>query len=73
MTDMDTTRCPICGSQNECAMAADPGASDCWCFAAQVSDEALKAIPEEARGLVCICARCAAGAPPERSSIHGLS
>jgi hypothetical protein len=60
---MDTTRCPICGNENECAMAANPGASECWCFTAQVSEDALKAIPEEARGQVCICPRCAAPLP----------
>lgn len=61
----DPTRCPICGGDNRCAMAADPGAADCWCFAAPVSPEALRAVPEEARGLVCICARCAAGPPAQ--------
>lgn len=57
---MDTTRCPICGTTNECAMARDPEAAECWCFTAVVTEQARAAIPEEARGQVCICPRCAA-------------
>jgi hypothetical protein len=62
---MDPARCPLCGAENRCAMAADPAAEDCWCFTAQVSAEALARVPEEARGAVCLCARCAAGRTPE--------
>jgi hypothetical protein len=61
---VDASVCPVCGEPNQCAMAADPGASDCWCFTAQLSDQALAAVPEEARGLVCICPRCAGQARP---------
>ncbi|MBS1913389.1 MAG: cysteine-rich CWC family protein [Bacteroidetes bacterium] len=49
--------------------AADDAAADeaaagavCWCGAAAFAPETLEAVPAGARGQVCICARCAAGA-----------
>jgi hypothetical protein len=38
------------------------GDESCWCFDAKLAPEALARIPEEARGLVCICAQCGSGA-----------
>jgi hypothetical protein len=61
---MDTSRCPICGAENACAMARDPGAGDCWCFNTPITQQARSAIPEDAMGLVCICARCATSETP---------
>lgn len=52
-------RCPLCGGTNECALAADPAAAECWCFTAAISRETLASVPEEARGRACICPRCA--------------
>lgn len=57
----DTTRCPLCGEANECAVAANREPSSCWCMTATMDPASLAAIPEKARGLVCICAKCAAG------------
>ncbi|NOQ85173.1 MAG: hypothetical protein GQ551_14290 [Myxococcales bacterium] len=59
----DTTKCPLCGDVNECAVASGRDPESCWCMTATMSASALAAIPIEAQGKVCICARCAAGTP----------
>jgi hypothetical protein len=61
---IDPTRCPLCGTANACAMEIERltgvAQGPCWCMAARF-DEALKErVPEAARGLACLCARCAA-------------
>jgi hypothetical protein len=61
---VDPSRCPLCGSPNDCAMAADPGAKHCWCVDVTIAPEALERLRPEARGVACVCARCAA-APGE--------
>jgi hypothetical protein len=53
---LDPTRCPLCGEANACGAAA--GREDCWCFAATLAPDALARIPERARGVACICAKC---------------
>jgi hypothetical protein len=53
----DTERCPVCSGANDCGLAR--GASTCWCFDATLAPAALAAIPEAARGRVCICRGCA--------------
>lgn len=58
----DTTKCPLCGDANECAVAGGRDPESCWCMTATMSPSALAAIPAEAQGKVCICSRCAAGA-----------
>lgn len=67
MTTVDPKRCPLCGEPNACAAAAAAAGGgscgDCWCFHAKVADTALAQIPAAARGVACVCARCAA-APP---------
>lgn len=60
----DTTRCPLCGDGNECAVAAGRDPSGCWCMTATMDAAALAAIPEKAQGRVCICAKCASGQVP---------
>jgi hypothetical protein len=55
----DTTQCPLCGSPNECAVAAGRSAETCWCMTATIDPDTLASIPEEAQGKVCICAKCA--------------
>ncbi len=57
----DTTRCPLCGEVNECAVAAGRDPESCWCMTATMSPDALAAISAEAQGKVCICATCATG------------
>ncbi len=60
----DAMKCPLCGAENECAVAAGRPPESCWCMTATMDPTALASIPEEAQGKVCICARCASGAPP---------
>jgi hypothetical protein len=55
----DTTRCPLCGQANECAIAAGRDAESCWCMNVFIDTAALASIPADARGKVCICVRCA--------------
>ena len=55
---LDPARCPLCAEPNHCGVAA--GEERCWCFDAALSAGALARIPEPARGLVCICAKCGA-------------
>ena len=59
----DTTKCPLCGKANDCAVDAGRDPESCWCMTAAMSPSALESIPAEAQGKVCICARCAAGSP----------
>jgi hypothetical protein len=56
----DATRCPLCGGDNECAVAAGRSVETCWCMNASIDSGVLGSIPKEAQGRVCICARCAA-------------
>ncbi|MFM9927927.1 cysteine-rich CWC family protein [Variovorax sp. H27-G14] len=64
---IDATRCPLCGEQNRCAMEVERETGQaqpaCWCMQIDFSNAPLTNLPEEMRGLACICARCAAGAP----------
>ena len=54
--------CPLCGGPNGC-VPARCGHFDapCWCRAASFSADLLARVPVAQRGLVCICAGCAAG------------
>ncbi|KQP49331.1 hypothetical protein ASF44_01615 [Pseudorhodoferax sp. Leaf274] len=60
----DAGRCPLCGQPSACAMAAGADgarAADCWCMQARIAPEVLARVPLAARGLACVCARCAQG------------
>ncbi|HEY8119867.1 MAG TPA: cysteine-rich CWC family protein [Myxococcota bacterium] len=57
---LDPARCPLCAAPNACGMAA--GEESCWCFEARLAPDALARIPEPARGVACICARCGGAA-----------
>lgn len=54
----DTSRCPLCGGANDCAIAAGRPPETCWCMTAAIDPDAIASIPPEAQGRVCICARC---------------
>ena len=64
---IDTTRCPLCGEENRCAMetARETGQPQppCWCMAADFRKAPFGALPPASRGKACMCARCAAGLP----------
>lgn len=59
---VDPHRCPLCGGPNNCAVAIDPDAPDCWCSRTRVPDELRAQVPEAARDVACVCARCVAAA-----------
>lgn len=72
-TPPDASRCPVCGAVNLCAMelARETGNApgECWCMQADFSASLLAQVPEAARGLACICARCAAGQTREENPL----
>ena len=57
-TELDPSRCPLCGESNQCASVADPEATDCWCVGEKFPDELLERVPEVAVRRACICQRC---------------
>ena len=60
-------RCPLCGKDNDCALARGCANTPCWCADVVISAEVLRRIPEAERGKACICRECATAAPrPER-------
>lgn len=62
----DATRCPLCGGDNRCAMELEKASGQaqppCWCMEQVFSPELLARIPAQARGLACLCQRCARAA-----------
>ncbi|VTU38474.1 hypothetical protein H6CHR_05229 [Variovorax sp. PBL-H6] len=60
---VDASRCPVCGEANRCAIELERETGQpqgaCWCMQARVGPEALARVPSDARGVACICARCA--------------
>ena len=61
----DPSRCPLCGGNNGCAMAAQQASGEtqpaCWCVSAVFSPALLARLPAGAQDAACICARCVAG------------
>jgi hypothetical protein len=55
---IDTTKCPLCGGPNQCALAADPTATECWCDDKKFPRELLEKIPAKAVRRACICPKC---------------
>lgn len=60
MTESDPKEkiCPLCGGDNQCAMAAGKPPESCWCQEATFDKEALEAIPAESQGKHCLCPAC---------------
>jgi hypothetical protein len=55
---INTAICPICGKPNQCAVAADPSATECWCETVIFPEELLVMVPENAVRKTCICQSC---------------
>jgi len=55
---LDTATCVLCGGPNQCALAADPEATQCWCDSVTFDDELLARVPDSAVRKVCICQKC---------------
>ncbi|MCB1689286.1 MAG: cysteine-rich CWC family protein [Halioglobus sp.] len=49
--------CPLCGGDNQCAIAAGKSGEDCWCQTATISAEA-RAKAAGSAGEQCICRAC---------------
>lgn len=60
----DPSRCPLCGGDNRCAMEIERETGvpqgPCWCVDTAFPSGLLDRLPQEARGLACICAACVA-------------
>jgi len=50
--------CPLCGGENQCAMAAGETGKACWCQAVTIDASALANIPAESIGKRCLCPAC---------------
>ncbi len=72
---IDATRCPLCGGDNRCAMEVEHATGQpqppCWCVSADFPPDLLARLPEQARGLACVCARCAMAAATVVEPPHG--
>lgn len=55
---LDAAICPLCGEPNQCAMAADPNAAECWCEGVDFPVELLEKAPENAVRRTCVCQKC---------------
>ena len=60
MSQLRQDRCPLCGGANDCGGA--PAKSECWCEKLTISREVIEMVPGEAKGKVCVCAKCAQAA-----------
>ena len=62
---IDPTPCPICKSPNACGIERARITGDhterCWCFDTVMSEDVLEQVPDEAKGVSCVCAKCAGG------------
>jgi len=50
--------CPLCGADNQCAMAAGKPAESCWCQDVTFDPKALERIPPASQGKHCVCQAC---------------
>jgi hypothetical protein len=66
--DINTARCPLCGEPNQCAMAADPEAAECWCESEKFPQDLIARVPTNAVGRACICRSCVAAHHKENSN-----
>ena len=57
---VEASKCPLCGGPNQCALAADPAATECWCDGEKFPRELLAQIPAQAVRKACICQKCLA-------------
>jgi len=66
--NIDPRICPLCGLSNQCAneVERETGVPQgpCWCTTAVFAPTLLARIPDDARRLACVCARCASAALP---------
>ncbi|APW40111.1 hypothetical protein RD110_25295 [Rhodoferax koreense] len=62
-SSLDPGLCPLCGGPNRCASETGrltgQAQPPCWCMATPIPADVLARIPAPARGLACVCRRCA--------------
>ncbi len=51
------TICPLCGADNQCAMAAGRAPETCWCYTEQL-DSAAKEKAAAITEAQCVCPAC---------------
>ncbi|WP_201356374.1 cysteine-rich CWC family protein [Amphritea japonica] len=57
---IDPNLCPICQQDNRCGNIASCGADEsCWCSEITFPEGVLNQVPDEAKGMACICKSCA--------------
>lgn len=65
---VDAALCPLCGQPNRCAMEVEKETGraqpPCWCLHMDFSADLLARVPADRQRMACICAACAAPAPP---------
>jgi len=71
--NLDTSTCPLCGEPNQCALAADPNATECWCETVDFPEELLAQIPDKAVRKTCVCQTCLNKYQESISSTNKLS
>ncbi len=57
-TPLNTAICPLCSQPNQCAVAADPNATECWCESVIFPEALLAQVPDKAVRKTCICQKC---------------
>jgi hypothetical protein len=67
MNALDPRTCPLCGGDNQCAMASGKAPESCWCVSVEIAPTVLQRLPADAIGKVCICGACV-GADREHAS-----
>jgi Cysteine-rich CWC len=60
--------CPLCGSDNQCAIAAGRPASACWCQTVTIDTKAMEKAADTASER-CLCPAC--GAPTQEVPREG--
>ncbi|MCB1677761.1 MAG: cysteine-rich CWC family protein [Halioglobus sp.] len=57
-TNATARRCPLCGVDNGCTVAAGHAARSCWCVQATIDPQALSRLPPDVAGRRCLCPAC---------------
>lgn len=55
---MKNNICPICGKDNECAIANGKNPNKCWCMNFNIKPEVLNIIKTKYKDKACICKNC---------------
>jgi hypothetical protein len=58
MDNKAADKCPLCAGDNDCAIAAGRAAQTCWCMTVDIPAALLETLPEDERGVRCLCSKC---------------